>query len=152
MSQLSLSVQYACEREGLPERQTLRKWVRHALKAEKPESAVITLRFVEAEEGQSLNRDFRGKDYATNVLSFPYTPEPELSGDLVLCRPVVLREAEEQGKAVDAHFAHMVVHGVLHVLGYDHNDDEEAETMEAEERRILAGLGYADPYAGERQA
>ena len=146
---LSLSVQYACKHEALPSRPQVRRWVSRALKATAPEGAEVTVRFVEQEEGQTLNRDFRGKDYPTNVLSFPYASEPELAGDLVLCLPVVLREATEQGKTPEAHFAHLLVHGMLHLQGYDHDNDEDAEVMEAEEREILAKLGYSDPYGGE---
>jgi probable rRNA maturation factor len=108
------------------------------------------VRFVEEEEGQTLNRDFRSKDTPTNVLSFPYAAGTELAGDLVLCLPVVLREAAEQGKTSEAHFAHMVVHGMLHLQAYDHDNDEDAEVMEDEEREILAKLGYPDPYDSER--
>lgn len=147
---LSLAVQYACKHEALPSRPQVRRWVNRALKATGPESAEVTVRFVEAEEGQTLNRDFRGKDYATNVLSFPYEAGPELAGDLVLCLPVVLKEAAEQGKTMEAHFAHLLVHGMLHLQGYDHDNDEDAEIMEAEEREILAKMGYGDPYIGER--
>ncbi len=140
---LSLAVQYACNSEQLPSRPRLRRWVKAALE----QSAEVTIRFVDAEEGQSLNRDYRGKDYATNVLSFAYETEPAVLGDLVVCLPVVLREAEEQGKTVDAHFAHLIVHGILHLHGYDHETGaEDAEEMEAKERTILARLGYADPY------
>lgn len=140
---LSLSVQYACNNDGLPSRPRLRRWVQASL--ERP--AQVTVRFVEAEEGRALNRDYRGKDYATNVLSFVYATGPEVLGDLVICLPVVLREATEQGKPADAHFAHMVVHGILHLHGYDHETGEaDAEAMEARERAILARLGYPDPY------
>jgi probable rRNA maturation factor len=109
--------------------------------------AEVTVRFVGVEEGRQLNRAYRGIDYATNVLSFPYTSGARLSGDLVLCLPVVEREAAEQQKSLDAHFAHLIVHGMLHLQGYDHetgNDD--AERMEAIERGILNALGYPDPY------
>lgn len=147
---LSLSVQYICKDDALPSRPQVRRWVTRALKANPPESAQVTVRFVETEEGQALNRDYRGKDYATNVLSFPYDFPPELAGDLVICMPVVLKEAQEQGKSFEAHFAHLLVHGMLHLQGYDHEDDEDAEVMEAEERVILAALGYPDPYAGEQ--
>ncbi|MDD5296896.1 MAG: rRNA maturation RNase YbeY [Rhodocyclaceae bacterium] len=147
---LSLSVQYACKHEALPSRPQVRRWVSRALKATAPESAEVTVRFVEEEEGRELNRDYRGKDYPTNVLSFPYAPAPVLAGDLVLCLPVVLREAAEQGKTVEAHFAHMLVHGMLHLQAYDHDNDEDAEIMETEEREILAKLGYPDPYGSER--
>ncbi len=151
---LDLSVQYACNREGVPSRIDFRRWLRAA----EPGAARITVRIVDEDEGRELNRDYRGKDYATNVLTFAYDegegmPLPEglpLMGDLVLCRQVVEREAAEQGKALDAHYAHLSVHGMLHLQGFDHIEDAEAEEMEAREREILAGLGYPDPYAGER--
>ena len=135
----------------------LPQWVAAALKGRIRE-ADLAIRVVDAKEGQSLNRHYRGKDYATNVLSFPAeVPEglPKgvkfpLLGDLVICAPVVAREAEEQGKALNAHYAHLTVHGVLHLLGWDHEDDKEADAMEQLEREILAELGIADPYAGER--
>lgn len=112
-------------------------------------AAQVTVRFVAADEGRALNRDYRGKDYATNVLSFPYLPPPQLAGDLVLCLPVVLREAEEQSKPPEAHFAHMIVHGMLHLQGYDHEEEADAELMEAREIEILAHLGYPDPYSSD---
>ena len=151
---LDLSVQYACNRDGVPCRADFRRWLRAA----EPGAARITVRLVDEAEGRELNRDYRGKDYATNVLTFAYDegedmPLPEglpLMGDLVLCRRVVEREAAEQGKALDAHYAHLSVHGMLHLQGFDHEDDAEAEQMEAREREILATLGYPDPYAGER--
>ena len=151
---LDLSVQYACNREGVPCRADFRRWLRAA----EPGAARITVRLVDEAEGRELNRDYRGKDYATNVLTFAYDegedmPLPEglpLMGDLVLCRRVVEREAAEQGKALDAHYAHLSVHGMLHLQGFDHEVDAEAEEMEAREREILATLGYPDPYAGER--
>ena len=151
---LDLSVQYACNRDGVPSRVEFRRWLRAA----EPGAARITVRIVDEDEGRELNRDYRGKDYATNVLTFAYgegedMPLPEglpLMGDLVLCRQVVEREAAEQGKALDAHYAHLSVHGMLHLQGFDHLEDTEAEDMEARERQILAALGYADPYAGER--
>ncbi|MCK6392800.1 rRNA maturation RNase YbeY [Zoogloea sp.] len=151
---LDLSVQYACNRDGVPSRVEFRRWLRAA----EPGAARVTVRIVDEDEGRELNRDYRGKDYATNVLTFAYgegddMPLPEglpLMGDLVLCRQVVEREAAEQGKALDAHYAHLSVHGMLHLQGFDHLEDAEADEMEARERQILAGLGYADPYAGER--
>lgn len=151
---LDLSVQYACNRDGVPSRVEFRRWLRAA----EPGAARITVRIVDEDEARELNRDYRGKDYATNVLTFAYgegddMPLPEglpLMGDLVLCRQVVEREAVEQGKALDAHYAHLSVHGMLHLQGFDHLEDAEADDMEARERQILAGLGYADPYAGER--
>ncbi len=139
---LNLSVQYACNSDGLPLRQDLRRWARAALEG----GGTVVIRFVGADEGRALNRDYRHKDYATNVLSFPYEFEPAIAGDMVICPEVVTREAAEQGKAAAAHFAHLVVHGMLHLQGWDHDNDEDAAAMEAEEKRILAGLGYPDPY------
>lgn len=141
-ARLSLSVQYAVREASLPTRAEVRKWVR----ATRPGAAEVTVRFVDAEEGRSLNAQYRGKEYATNVLTFPYAREPALSGDLVLCLPVVLREAAEQGKTASAHFAHLVVHGMLHLQGYDHETGTEARIMEQMERDILDRLGYPDPY------
>ncbi len=142
-----VSVQYAGPRRGLPSAAALHRWAAAGLGAEPGE---VTLRIVDAEEGRALNRRYRGKDYATNVLSFPVPELPDgtrpIRGDLVLCAPVIAREAEEQGKALNAHWAHMVIHGCLHLCGHDHEDREEAEEMEALERRLLAGLGYPDPY------
>ncbi len=121
----------------------MRRWAKAALESD----AEVTVRFVDAEEGRTLNRDYRGKDYATNVLSFVYEAEPTVSGDLVVCLPVVLTEAEAQGKPAEAHFAHLIVHGMLHLQGYDHETGEaDAQRMEAREREVLAKLGYPDPY------
>ncbi len=146
---LDLTVQYASNAENLPERSALRAWARAALDADVPRGGQITLRFVDTEEGQALNRDYRDKDYATNVLTFPYETEPRVCGDIVICAPVVAREAGEQGKPLTAHYAHLVIHGVLHLLGHDHDtSDAEAEAMEARERVLLAGFGIPDPYAG----
>ncbi|BBO19656.1 MAG: endoribonuclease YbeY [Rhodocyclaceae bacterium] len=141
-ARLSLSVQYAAKGEALPSRAELRKWVR----ATRPGAAEVTVRFVDTEEGRVLNAQYRRKDHATNVLTFPYAREPVLSGDLVLCLPLVLREAAAQGKPAAAHFAHLVVHGMLHLQGYDHETAAEARIMEQKEREILARLGYPDPY------
>lgn len=141
-ARLSLSVQYAVREASLPTRTEVRKWVR----ATRPGAAEVTVRFVDAEEGRALNAQYRGKDHATNVLTFPYARAPALSGDLVLCLPVVLREAAEQGKTASAHFAHLVVHGMLHLEGYDHETGAEARIMEQMERDILDRLGYPDPY------
>jgi probable rRNA maturation factor len=136
-------VQYACKDAALPTRPLVRRWVRAA--CDRP--AEVAIRFVDVAEGQMLNRDYRHKDYATNVLSFVYESEPSVAGDLVVCLPVVLREAAEQGKAAEAHFAHLIVHGMLHLLGYDHETGaRDAKRMEAKEKQILAGLGYPDPY------
>jgi len=142
---LNLSVQYACNKDGLPSRDNLRRWARAALSG----GGEVTVRFVDSGEGQELNRDYRGKDYATNVLSFPYETEPVVMGDLVVCPEVVRREATEQEKQVEAHYAHLVVHGMLHLQGWDHDDDVEAQEMENKEKEILAALGYPDPYVSE---
>lgn len=139
---ISLSVQFVCDVAALPSRTQIRRWVGAALEA----PARVTVRFVDAEEGRTLNRDFRKKDYATNVLSFAYEKNP-LAGDLVICVPVVLREAREQGKPASEHFAHLIVHGMLHLQGYGHETSKrDAERMEAREREILARFGIADPY------
>jgi len=119
------------------------RWARAALVG----GGQITIRLVDADEGQSLNNEYRGKDYATNVLSFPYDTEPVVMGDLVICPAVVAKEAAEQNKPLAAHYAHLTVHGMLHLQGWDHENDEEAQEMEDEEREILAALGYPDPYA-----
>lgn len=150
---LNLSVQYACGREGCPTRETVRRWVRAALDADVVARADITVRFVAADEARALNQAYRGRDYATNVLSFPYEQGEHLAGDLVVCQPVLVREAAEQGKAFDHHAAHLIVHGTLHLQGWDHEtSDQDADAMEDEERHVLGGLGIADPYAGERPA
>ena len=140
---LDLSVQYACNRKGLPLRSDFVRWARAALAG----GGVVTIRLVDADEGQTLNCDYRGKDYATNVLSFPYDTTPRVIGDLVICPSVVEREAAEQNKALDAHYAHLTVHGMLHLQGWDHDNDDDAQAMEDEERKILAALGFPDPYA-----
>ena len=148
----SVSVGYAVARAGLPSSASFRRWTEAALRgAKRRKPAELAIRIVDAEEGRALNRDYRGKDYATNVLSFPVELPPgvrsPLIGDLAICAPVVQREAAEQGKSARDHWAHLTVHGVLHLLGHDHLEDAEAEAMEALETRILAGLGIADPYA-----
>ena len=149
---LSLSLQFARfaeaaeHRAALP-RHKVARWIRHAL-GEEVQHAEITVRIVDTEEGQALNRDYRQKDYATNVLTFDYSSAPVVMADLVLCAPVVAREAEELGKALAEHYAHLLVHGTLHAQGWDHETgEEEAEAMEAQEIAILAGLGLDNPYA-----
>ena len=150
MNTLQLSLQFAAfdgaaeHRAALP-RHKVARWIRHALALD----AEITVRIVGAEEGLALNRDYRQRDYATNVLTFDYTQEPVVTADLVLCAPVVAQEALEAGKTLQAHYAHLLVHGTLHAQGWDHETGEEdAEAMEAREVEILAGLGVANPYAG----
>ena len=138
-----LTIQRASRAAHIPSDRLLRRWAAAALAG----PAVVTLRFVARAEGQRLNREFRGKDYATNVLSFPYGGRAPLEGDVVICAPVVASEARDQGKAVRAHYAHLVVHGLLHLQGLDHERAAEATWMESRERAILAGLGFDDPYA-----
>jgi probable rRNA maturation factor len=152
-NKLTLSVQYADPRlQETITRPALRKWVKAALFA----PAELTIRFVDAAEGQELNREYRGKDYATNVLTFAYNEGEEIAeeeptrADIILCTDVLQREAAEQSKTVEEHAAHLVVHGVLHAQGYDHEDDDEADEMEGIETEILLALGYADPYAVEK--
>jgi probable rRNA maturation factor len=153
---LSLVVQYATPAGELP-RWRLRRWVLHALRgigrAGGPDgkalrNVILTLRLVDADEGRRLNHEFRGRDYATNVLTFEYGTDPggTASGDVVLCVPVLHREAAEQGKPLLDHAAHLTVHGVLHALGYDHIDADEALAMEALEIEILGKMGISDPY------
>jgi probable rRNA maturation factor len=139
---LALSIQGQGRFDGLPVRSTLVRWIRAALESD----AELTLRFVGAAEARRLNREFRGKDYATNVLTFDYRHTPVVVADIVLCVPVVRREAREQRKGFREHLAHLVVHGVLHAQGHDHDRDHDAKRMEAREVRILAGLGIDDPY------
>ena len=148
LNTLSLSLQFgrfdgvAAHRAVLP-RHKVTRWIRHALATD----AEITVRIVGAEEGQQLNRDYRKKDYATNVLTFDYTQEPLVTADLVLCAPVVEREAREQNKSLEEHYAHLLVHGTLHAQGWDHETGEmEAREMEAREAAILERLGFDDPY------
>ena len=149
-NKLSLSVQYPDARlETAITRQKIRRWVQAALLG----PAELTIRFVDADEGRTLNRDYRAKDYATNVLTFAYNEGEEIGADeptradIILCTDVLEREAGEQNKTVEEHTAHLVVHGVLHAQGYDHEHDEEADEMEQFERDILESLGYPDPYA-----
>ena len=148
LNQLSLSLQFgkfpdaALHRAALP-RHSVARWIRHALQSD----AEITVRIVGADEGQALNRDYRGKDYATNVLTFDYTQAPFVSADLVLCAPVVAREAKDSHKTLQAHYAHLLIHATLHAQGYDHETNErDALVMEALEILLLAALGYDNPY------
>ena len=148
LKKLSLSLQFGDikdakrHRAALP-RHSVARWIRHALDSD----AEITVRIVGAEEGQALNRGYRQKDYATNVLTFDYTQAPLVTADLVLCAPVVEREAREQGKTLQAHYAHLLVHGALHAQGYDHETNEgDALEMEALEIMLLDALGFPNPY------
>ncbi|TAM63464.1 MAG: rRNA maturation RNase YbeY [Rhodanobacter sp.] len=146
-----MHVGYAVPRAGLPSAISFRRWVTVALRgARRRKPAELAIRIVGADEGRALNRDYRGKDYATNVLSFAAELPPgvalPLIGDLAICAPVVQREAAEQGKPARDHWAHLTIHGVLHLLGHDHLETRQAEAMEALETRILASLGIADPY------
>lgn len=151
MSRPRVDRQVAIRAEGLPTRSELEAWVAAVLaRHEVAADSELTIRLVDSEESRILNRDYRGRDKPTNVLSFPFENPPGLSlpilGDLVICHPVVVGEAAEQDKLLCDHYAHMVVHGSLHLLGLDHQEDDEAEAMEAMEREILAELGIADPY------
>ena len=140
---LTLSLQFADGRHrGELTRARASRWIRAAL--DRP--ATLTVRVVGAEEGLALNREWRGQDHATNVLTFAYATEPEIAADLVLCAPVVEREAAAAGIGVAAHYAHLLVHGTLHAQGFDHEDDDDAHRMEARESEVLAALGVADPY------
>jgi len=144
---LTLSLQFGklqgadLHRAALP-RHKVARWLRHALTSD----AEITVRIVDAPEGQSLNREYRKKDYATNVLTFDYTLEPVVTADLVLCAPVVAQEAKDQCKTLQAHYAHLIVHGALHAQGWDHELDEDAQVMELRESEIMARMGFENPY------
>jgi len=146
-----ISVGYNVPRAGRPGALSFRKWATAALQHH-PKSANVSIHLIDADTSGQLNRQYRGKDYATNVLSFPLElpenlPLPPSLGDILLCAPVIEQEASEQGKTAKAHYAHLTIHGVLHLLGWDHEEEEQAYAMEQQEREILARLGYADPYA-----
>ena len=154
MGKMIIDLQIACEQEsGLPTAEQIEQWVTAAVQPQSDE-VEMTVRIVDEAESHALNLNYRGKDRPTNVLSFPFECPDEvelpLLGDLVICRQVVEREAQEQDKPVMAHWAHMVVHGSLHLLGYDHIEDDEAEEMESLETQIMTGLGFADPYLSEK--
>ena len=144
-----LDLQIASNAPNLPSEAELERWAGAAL-ADQAEDAELTLRIVDEDEIRQLNRDYRGKDYPTNVLSFPFEAPPgvelPLLGDIIVCAGVVAHEAEEQNKPLSAHWAHMVIHGCLHLLGHDHIEDEQADLMERLEIDLLAALGYANPY------
>jgi probable rRNA maturation factor len=139
---LSLAVQYASAARNLPTRTQLRRWVKAALQRD----AAMTLRIVDEEEGLQLNKSYRRKNYPTNVLTFVYDDTDSLYGDAVICAPVVEKEAAEQHKDLSAHYAHLVIHAVLHLQGYDHENDTDAVAMETTETAIMLKLSYPDPY------
>ena len=154
MGKMIIDLQMACEQESdLPTAEQIEQWATAAVQPQSDE-VEMTVRIVDEAESHELNLNYRGKDRPTNVLSFPFECPDEvelpLLGDLVICRQVVEREAQEQDKPVMAHWAHMVVHGSLHLLGYDHIEDDEAEEMESLETQIMTGLGFADPYLSEK--
>jgi len=143
---LTLGVQYATRARGVPPPAAFRKWARAALQND----ASVTVRVVGRAEGRTLNRQYRGRDYATNVLTFVLDGAPPYHGDIALCAPVVSQEARAQGKNLAAHYAHLTVHGMLHLQGYEHEREPDAAEMEKLETRILRRLGYPDPYAAPR--
>ena len=154
MGKMIIDLQITCEQEsGLPTAEQIEQWATAAVQPQSDEME-MTVRIVDEAESHALNLNYRGKDRPTNVLSFPFECPDEvelpLLGDLVICRQVVEREAQEQDKPLMAHWAHMVVHGSLHLLGYDHIEDDEAEKMESLETQIMTGLGFADPYLSEK--
>lgn len=138
-----MDVQYASKFIGLPTATQFKRWARNTIRVD----SEITLRIVDEAEGRELNKTYRQKDYATNVLTFPLAEEPFIMADIVICATVVAKEAKEQNKTLEAHFAHLTAHGILHAHGYDHEIQEQAELMESIETQILTKLGYADPYA-----
>ncbi|WP_328187120.1 rRNA maturation RNase YbeY [Marinobacter sp. OP 3.4] len=151
MSELTVDIQRIIESNDLPDDDRLIQWARAGW--QQAHDSEVTLRLVDESESRALNHQYRGKDRPTNVLSFPFEAPAgitvPLAGDLVICAPVVAREAVEQNKTSEAHWAHMVIHGLLHLQGYDHMEDDEAEVMEALEIRLLADLGYGNPYETE---
>jgi probable rRNA maturation factor len=148
VSTVTLHVGYAVPRAGIPSAASFRLWVEAALRgAKRRRAAELSIRLVGIDEGRALNRDYRHKDYATNVLTFDYAQEPVVLADLVLCAPVVESEARALGKPLAEHYAHLIVHGTLHAQGWDHETSEaDAQAMETRESDILRGLGLADPY------
>jgi probable rRNA maturation factor len=142
MPKLNLTIQFASEAASLPSKTQFQKWAKAALRVD----TEVTIRIVDAEEGRQLNSMYRGKDYATNVLTFPLTEAPYLMGDIIICAPVVEAEAHAQAKSLEAHYAHLTVHGILHLHGYDHETEPQAELMEGLETAIVTKLGYPSPY------
>lgn len=160
MTGSQVELQIVTTAAGLPSRDQFARWIGVALANWEAVTGIVVVRIVDEPESRELNRDFRGHDKPTNVLSFPFEPPPGVPGDavedhlgdLVICAPVVLNEAEQQGKTPEAHWAHLVIHGVLHLLGYDHQNDAEAAEMEDREREALHRLGYPDPYANDQDS
>ncbi|NOS94896.1 MAG: rRNA maturation RNase YbeY [Methylotenera sp.] len=142
MPKLHASIQYASNATNLPTARQFRQWAKATLRVD----TEVTIRIVDEAEGRLLNNTYRGKDYATNVLTFPLTEEPHLMGDIIICAPVVEAEAKAQSKALHAHYAHLTVHGILHLHGYDHENEAQAELMEGIETAIVTKLGYPSPY------
>jgi len=142
MPKLSIAIQIASNQINVPTRAQFRKWAKATIRVD----TEVTIRIVDEAEGRELNKMYRAKDYATNVLTFPLTEEPYLMGDIIICAPVVAAEALAQNKPLEAHYAHLTVHGVLHLHGYDHEIEAQAELMESLETAIVCKLGYADPY------
>lgn len=142
MPNFSLALQTASQMADLPTQSQFKKWAKAAIRVD----TEVTIRLVDEEEGRMLNSAYRGKDYATNVLTFPISEEPHLMGDIIMCVPVVFAEANAQHKSIEAHFAHLTVHGILHLHGYDHEIEEQAALMESIEVTTLQKLGYANPY------
>lgn len=149
---LMINIQNVSEFDSIPENELITNWATQALDQEHQE-AEITLRVVDIEEGLELNKEWRKKDSATNVLSFPVgeviEQAPNLLGDIVICAPIVEQEAKQQGKSSEAHWAHLIIHGILHLQGYDHESEEEANVMETKEIQVLKKIGYANPYETE---
>jgi probable rRNA maturation factor len=142
MPKLSIAIQIASNQINVPTRAQFRKWAKATIRVD----TEVTIRIVDEAEGRELNKMYRAKDYATNVLTFPLTEEPHLMGDIIICAPVVAAEALAQNKPLEAHYAHLTIHGVLHLHGYDHEIEAQAELMESLETAIVCKLGYADPY------
>jgi probable rRNA maturation factor len=142
MPQLKLSLQIVSKFAEIPAKNLFKKWAKAALRVD----TEVTIRIVDEAESKALNSAYRGKDYATNVLTFPLTEEPHLIGDIVLCAPIVVAEAKAQNKTLEAHYAHLTLHGILHLHGYDHENDEQAALMESIEVTTLEKLGYPNPY------
>jgi probable rRNA maturation factor len=142
MPKLQLNLQIASSASEIPTKAQFKSWAKAALRVD----TEVTIRIVDADEGRMLNSTYRGKDYATNVLTFPLTEVPHLMGDIIICAPVVETEAQSQNKPLEAHYAHLTIHGVLHLHGYDHETEEQAALMESIEVTTLQKLGYANPY------